>query len=673
MRKWRPYLDVLIMSALKEEVLVLQMRESSIEVPYIPEVPDFVLLNTNNALRCGLTSVGAMTNSMSAKGTLEMIRKTCPKCIILMGVAGGHATKYMRGDVAIADQIVVSSFAKLIDESFKEYIESNAIVDDDEIVNTFHENLDGLGIDLSQLAVPKLLPRKHMDARPVNNRLFAHMVRVGAGDKWKKTAKLYYEECVPEFNNWVKAIDAGMDRSGQMPPERGIESMECNAGFVASGDFVVGSSRFQEEIRKIYENWEGAKKGLNAPDVFEMEAYGALLTAESFNVPFGMIKGVSDLAGEDKSNTHRLCAISSASALLWSLITDRAFLGDIAGWGRPVTQDERGCPLSLDPAIRCVLAEEQISDDKSPTARSCNRLFDGVYTDWKSTFIKSKEVRSGRLFQEVNWTDYSKAIESIIAEPNSAVTFVFPYDLRDLIRFCLDKTVKRREANVIDLYRRDGTLPDSGEEGVLEAILNVGKDIRESFGHFKVCDDMCNRILHEHEGDIASLNIASRVSRLIRMPLAGDLSGEQQLLPVIYPAVLGLYTPAIEIINDGHYMSDMTFISRNSIERPDLEMALLHRPDVRMLVAIGRCTEAGITEPKIFELLQVKREKLDRLTQAEEELAQGRHFKRFQIMMITEPHKELILDALYQGGISDTAQAYFEHILSQESLRERDQ
>lgn len=615
------YLDVLIVTALREERFLLDKQFVDLNPTSIAFKRDLfrVLRHVGGReLRIGVADLGGMGNIWASAETVKLIEATCPRCVLLVGVAGGKMGLIDLGDVGYSTGVVYSSHGKLTTNTLPELLDKRAcstVATRVAAAKKVRPLLRNAGIAIDKLANTGIELRQveEIDIHP----LFASGAAAFAKKEpaaWKTTARKWYNDYREEFEREHR--EEYKTRRGKALRQEPFKAGQPNAeeAIIASGEFVIASDDFQRKVEQQYNRRLRRTKRKQHINMFEMEAYGVGWACRMRGVPFGIVKGVSDFAGgakgTEKRDTHRLTAIASASAFAAGLVEDEDFANAMFNVPHAYMWDRRSCLWALDPR-RCVYAPRLTERDVVGNMRECIRL--------EKPDLRNKQVLATRVFEDVGSQEYSQCIEHALSDPDMSATLLFPYTPQELFAFLHNVgPTWRHQVEKIDVILRSGLDPDKVRE-VVPLVLALGRDARREFKHFELCDIQCKAMI---EAGKSFYDIANKVCRIVVVrdeDKASTLYGPASL---IYPALLGVCVPTLladyEEIATKYIADEVTYFQRALNNVPaksggaQATMSLRYVDRAKSLIVLGRCSSAQQGESrKTFELIEYLRGHLE--------------------------------------------------------------
>ncbi len=647
------FVDVLLLTALQEERLLLDSwlkEERDAEQEHMILHDGFsptVTSTTIQDLHVAVSNLSGMGNLWAVADTSALIRKLRPKCVLLVGLAAGKREMCELGDVGYSRLLAYSTCGKISEETFASRFRTvrqdlardlQATRQENKKTKKHTKKIERLGgaLKLAKEFGDIIGPRRAGQRMLLTNlgypeiRLRSTEIimpwlvfvdcasNVAGNEDWKEQAKNAFESWRSRFLVCCK------DLCGDTYPDQEGFSDEEGSPFarpveVASGEFVVANRRFQQAVEQNFRDWARARnKKPTVVGMYEMEGYGVASACRLDKVAFGLVKGFCDRGDTSKSDTHRLAAIASASAFVWHMINHPTFIASIrndlrhssvcSSFACLWTNPERPAPCTRHPSI----AARDIACNKA----DCTSVDEDRFGNF--------QARACRLFENVDAKAYSDFILDEVQESDNGITFIFPYCPEDLLRF-FEKQGRRwaRKVRAIRtaVSKCEQTTDLREAKGAAQArqeILSFGREVRIAFGHFAGADTICrDRVLTQlsNEGGESgqdplgafyeTAGQACRIVVLDNYESDGDLwSGKNRLLNLLYPAILGIFTPSflvgdsIELLGETRRFvtDDLTYVRRGSTTvanelSEDRSLCIRYLNGTRTLIVTGKCDD----------------------------------------------------------------------------------
>ena len=135
-----------------------------------------------NEVNCNICCFGRAGNVTSSQITTTLINSILPRTVIMVGIAGGLASKYKIGDVIFAEQIVSYETAVLKGDgqhSRSETIQLNQVIHQD--ITSYLSDSDALKIRLKENL--KLIRKKFRYEKEFSKKLIPKLATVASGEK----------------------------------------------------------------------------------------------------------------------------------------------------------------------------------------------------------------------------------------------------------------------------------------------------------------------------------------------------------------------------------------------------------------------------------------------------------------------------------------------------------
>lgn len=534
------YADILIVNALKEEQFLLDLvylealREkfagnATVEEISLADTNFFggqVLIKfpTGQELCIAWITLGdgkkndgnSMGNIFAYDACAELAERFCPRFILLLGVAGGSRTKFNRGDVGFGLETGYTSYCKIDSTpSIADKIKDNNTLSDQEQKNLL-ESLKKLEIDADAEFLNYTI--RHIPRVPSSEEFCATARGICNQPQWKKLAKNWFSpQNISAFLE--KKTEFGLDCDTQSNFER--DAPIARGGIVASGEAIIASMSLQKKIQSQLNVVNPRIKTYETANMFEMESFGVGYFCTENRIGYGMIKGICDFAGEGKNDEYRLCAISSASAFAFDIITNEAFYNPILQEkGRHVESGKTACIWQHDNVIhkRCIDTWSLTAANLLNSHRPC--------TD--SGLIKmreSNELRGARLFQQTESAEYSRCVKNFIdtkiditgGKEKNSLLFLFPYSVHDLFNF-LRNAGTLNEAEINKVLKLEQYIPGrvdsnpNAAKNIINYAIELGQNAYYNHLHFGATNKKCADWISE---GMEFEDIAKKICRVI--------------------------------------------------------------------------------------------------------------------------------------------------------------
>ncbi|MEW8509058.1 MAG: hypothetical protein AB2598_20425 [Candidatus Thiodiazotropha sp.] len=562
--------DLLIFTARPEEIWFLKkfffLEENGelLESVADPILGVFQVVKYNGISIC-LICLEKMGNVNSALIAYKTFTRSLPKAVVMTGLSAAVPKDLSGknglelGDVGISNSVKYYSFGKKIaGKNFpviRDTRESRTLLKIDDI-KVFVGN--GVGFRNS-----------------VNERV----------DAWWESGNFSHDEWIKDsvdvedqedYQDQYSPSNVRDERSDKMPLK-----VETNVRY-ASGEYVVADKRFVSQIKKDF-------GGTNPVRMIDMESYGMSIACEEFNIPYLTIKGVSDYAGQEKSDHYRWVSIAAASATCIELI-DKGFAQSefsIKPY-RPNTNAACLIPM-VEPPCPQTIELAQAGDWRR---RPCldiaikNIPSDGIVGDLS------------RVHEDVLPRTYSHDISEYLKsiDGTEKITFIFPYDPYDLLEF-FQKEISGKETLALVTKAKQLmkviAAPTGGftDEMVLEfvsTIKQLGTRIRRHYQHFGTADTIA-------KNDSKTNILDARVKRIIVFEDGSEIDEDSissNLTNIIYPLVLGRNIPTYCTTTDilGGYncpFPDAVYIEKVASEDISPHTVLRYNENSRALIISG--------------------------------------------------------------------------------------
>lgn len=601
----KQYVDVLLVSALEEECFVLEKWFLDDKSPKNKNRPIYKTYEHYGlTLNLALADLGGMGNVWAMAATLRLIDELCPRFLILFGLAGGNSKLVRRGDVVYSTEIGYSSFSKIDSKSLKKVlkqhwdvisrVQSPTSTRSKYSYKSFVSKFQQAKININKIPSGiniNLRKPKTKDIPNIFSEACDKLVNSPQAIKdWQDKASLWFGDSKEAFAVMKHSDDKTY--GSQNAPENNPPL--ARGALIASGEAIVANSEYRNSIDALYEDLDKQKKKKTKVGLYEMEAFGFATACEMRGVPFGVVKGVSDLAGIDKTSKHeadayRLAAIASSSAFVYSLLKQLDFLLTVrnnlnhSSWHQKSciwTEGKYGCGL---------LSGRQNENAIFSHERPC------ITTENAPQRIKTQEVLKNRLFENVHARVYSEWLATAMKDPKSKVILLYPYTIRELITFIDNKKDSRLVNNISDYNRLyDQKVRNLEENKQLASLaMEIGAHGKIQYQHLSDGDRICaDMILHKKD----FLTIANRICRVVFIQ-DRDLK-EMQNNPawLLHLAICGICVPTFiatsRVVGD-FFADEATFIKSPEGKVNSIIHCLMYAEKSRLLTLLGRCEPLG--------------------------------------------------------------------------------
>lgn len=636
------FVDVLILTALKEERFVLDRwidsqngggnadgtkEEIGASVTFnsgrSANVKHFQLGAGPTLIHVALANLSGMGNVWAVADTTTLIRALLPKCIILVGTAGGRKDgRCNKGDVGYAKTICYSSLAKIMEAGILKKLRELVGKQGNGTAKSLLKQLvkamrDGDGTEASRIQLASLT-YPDINIRKIDDLIEASVFFTTTSDvvakepDWGRRATSVFAKenvkLVEDFN-----LEIEPDQQGYI---YGVPQARPVA--VASGEFVVASREVQRHIARLYE--QGAdKRTKTTPEaigMYEMEGYGVAMACKLDDVGFGLVKGYSDLADEKKDDKCRLAAIASASAFTWELIQKQSFVTSLQNRSRRTVHGVVPCFWTRPPDLQPCSPRRELTS-LSPDQNICN-LRNCTGTGMDDAF-REKQVFAVRVFEAIEARDYSRFIAHYSTDRSSMTALVFPYTPHGILEF-----LAREQGfgeSVADLRSaieaRSSKARKPADIEFVRRMCDVIDTARQAFGHFQECDKHCLTVAGNVVNDMtrrketaSQRHFFQRAKVLCRiLVLEGCChskfwTGERALLNLLYPALLGLHVPTFLVEPWGQargtkrsfVTDDITYIRewhdvKDGVTSGQRDLCARYLGGSESLILLGKCSE----------------------------------------------------------------------------------
>jgi nucleoside phosphorylase len=452
--------DAMIFTARPEEEFFLKVFFKSINGPRDEPLQDdpyygIVKRVIWNDLRIGLVCIKKMGNVHAAIKAFEVLERTLPKVVFMVGLAGGYG----------AQKNILSNISKRIGFGKKE--------------NTFNYGDVGIGKEIFYHSNEKK-EKGRSEIRSVPD-IPENSEIIG----WIEEAKSKILSSVSDqvntwFNSekyneqsWLNEITDISDKEKYKGQNRPRENINIRCTAVSSGESLIKDSLFVNQIRE----------NLRAKDIsfFEMEAYGIGCVCKEFKIPFILAKGISDYADPNKDDKHRWKAIAASSAVVINLLELSDFKNKVLNKSkpeRPNFQKHSDCLCPDEGPVICYNREKCDILGRNCINTGLNYDSENMKCAWIS-----------RVFDGLSPYQFSgKFCEGVLPEigKGASITTFFPYSANDLISMVITEAKDEK----ISHSSFEEALNDfkKGNRNKMNIFVETVKRI---FPHFYELNDVC--------------------------------------------------------------------------------------------------------------------------------------------------------------------------------------
>jgi hypothetical protein len=283
-----------------------------------------------------------------------------------------------------------------------------------------------------------------------------------------------------------------------------------------------------------------------------MESYGVGLACKRREIPFGMVKGVSDYAGEDKkegspkADSYRLAALASAAAFAFQVLTDKKFRSQL-----PRLADRRGWGQSA-----CVWSQDQapgICAHRDFHTRMVARLSDSeTFSRYRPCVdapkflgLNKNEILGSRLVEGVKSVDYSTYLTNALNRHGARLILLYPYSVKDLLSFFWsigDENLRKKVFKMEALLSDTSTNATDRIGELTRNAIGLGIEAHYSHRHFIETNKICWEMIKNGKGISAIANKICRIMCLYHKDLFGISTNPAFLM---YIAMCGVYVPTL--------------------------------------------------------------------------------------------------------------------------------
>ena len=538
-------------------------KEEAEKYNYPASCSVYEIVVNGERLRMACGSLNTMGNVNAAMRLNDMIRDSNPKAVIMIGLACGYyrdKNTFKQGDVGYGGHVVYTSYSTLREARSVEQRAAEGKQDPG-----FFE-IEG------RYSTP-------YQAEPYLITAAQHVSGQGS-TMWRKEAQSFFKRYETK---WEKDISVE-----QYPPQSKIpRGLKAHAVTIGSGESVIKSKRFQDMVVGYYKALKHAE--MQPVRMFEMEAYGVAGICKSLQIPFLVVKGISDhgesenkLAHDSpqKKDSNRLSAICSATSFALQVIKDQAFLQYIKSYPLNEGYKENRC---LHPGVPRCEYKVSYTEDGRPV-QPC--------ADWGFRYhdIWGREAPVTRVFEGVSPTIYSRILAEYFTsllsytDTDEKVTLFFHYSPADLLHYFRDLHVETLGGEANDLeseldkkwptWRETnfnwGALGLEEKRRIAKKLVVIGRRASIDLRHFGLMDIKCNELINKGVG---FEDLKKRVCRVIVCNYNDPKQVIENPLYILYPALLGICVPSLiikeERLRNSSVVDDVCFIQAPFLSVPE--------------------------------------------------------------------------------------------------------
>jgi len=695
------YPDILIVTALQEECFIRDYVFNE-EVPlaegYRCNPGGKVLFGDQSVPLLRLTCprgeelsiawahLNGMGNVWAYDQALRLMDKFCPRLVLMLGVAGGLQKSWEKGDVAFAQLIGYSSLSKIEDESLLGLMRRKSRRKDpssrNRLIKQVKEGLASLGVGSRKRIFLKIIIRKPDPVIPSPNIVALAEQKASSSGVWIKNAKQWFVKAKSKF------CTRYADYCDQEPPPTGVKS---DHAVVASGESVVASPFFTRKVASQIKVVNQQAKKSEKASLFEMESFGVGMACKRRNIPFGIVKGVSDYAGKDKkkgsrnADSYRLAALASATAFVFDVLTDRSFRKQLPLPGQRCAWSRSACVWSPSNAPQICRNEGFLTGAQDELSEQRILLRDRPCVETEPVLglpSENKVILGSRLVEQVTTFDYSDYIKHALDEANANLILLFPYSVRELLSFCDSSGSAKLRQLVKDFPGESRIELHEARNNRRDKAFGLGMEAFIEHTHFKRTNEVCVEMLLQGK---KFAEIAQRICRIMCIPEKNLEGISEDPAFLMHITMCGLFVPTLlakQSIIEEFRADEATYVlpKKETFEqapggRADdaacnqdqaVTMCLKYSDRSKLLTVLGWCgaRPTGGRNSKILELADSVKEWLDGLRRGgRAQLTNDTRYRLFPVTRLLTRYGYQ-LDSLFQRFASNLPESHYSKALS---------
>lgn len=579
----KQYVDILLVTALEEEQFILNKKifDNSLTEHFEGKKVSYSKIGK---LNIALADLGGMGNVWAMDSTIQLIDSLSPRFVILFGLAGGNQKNTKLGDVVFSKEIFYSSFSKIKAKSSQSFLLEmvDKCSNQKKSIKRIVEKLIRANDNLlkNTLTITEIEPRK---AESISiEQIFINACLRNSNNnnddaEWSLFAKKQFYLYKKKFEKWANNYPV------QEPFENGLPIAFGAA--IASGEAIIADNKYRDEIEQMYNSVNLRNKQETKVLLFEMEAFGFAKACQLRNIPFGVIKGVSDYAGADKqsdqADKYRFAAITSASAFVLTLLEEDIFVNEVVTKFHRLW-DRTACIWTDGKIQKCGLLTSNNHTEKTffNPKRECT---EPQYAPQK---IIKKQVLGSNLFEDIDTQDYSTWIANAMDDTNANILLMYPYTTRELLAFLASSQNIDWQNEIKNIEKMSHeTLTDSNNLELINAVKKLGGKGKSAYTHLSISDNLCAKMIESNN------NFAEIAKRICRIVFYRNDHDKNTPLKLLHPAICGITVPTIlaspKVAQD-FFADEVTFI-RISGKNGTITRCLKYSEKSKLLILLGRC------------------------------------------------------------------------------------
>jgi len=443
----------------------------------------------------------------------------------------------------------------------------------------------------------------------------------------------------------------------------------------ASGEAIIASRNHQGLLVNGIRHVDKQKKLHQNAGVFEMESYGVALCCSERQIPFSVVKGISDLADDTKTDSYRLAALSGATSFSLAMVLSKPHLYEILTW------DRHGWSESA-----CVWPTE---GGRRACAYSCRTGEGARFSRWRNCthglFTSGRELDAVRVLESVESTEYSRYIERVLEENSAVVRLVFPYDVKELLAFLRSTTLRDGAERLEKLLRRMGGVRTSARKGgkkgeawkaLKKQVIDIGFESYQQHSHFRVSNELCASKIGKTDG-LQLHELAKQVCRVVSVPYENVHSIIDDPAFLLHIRMCGVCVPTILAKRDRDAGYDeATFVVRESAaelrdSQEQTSACMKYLQESGLLMVFGTCSSQpqATGKHKLFKALNDVEKWLNVVAKKPKEICKDNGLAPFPVALLLERHEIDPLTLLPDTELrSKNVEGYFQRLKEVEQL-----
>lgn len=685
----RKYIDILIVSALREEQFLLDKvfpdnlgrifkEKASVAVKETGVLGVYgkraeISFFDGKSLVVGWATLGSGQSSANRMGNLfaydacaRLAEQFSPRCILLFGVAGGSKSTFARGDVGYGIQTGYSTFCKLESEphSIRQLINESDKINEQQEKNRIVDLVAMCGVSVDDHAL-KYTPRP-IPLVPSSPSFCAAADDVAQRGRWQEHAKKWFTDLPlqKEFLLSAASYDLGLNRDDKLVAFA-RDTPQAAKGLVASGDAIIANKKLQEKISASITYQDASEKFKFDANMFDMESFGVGLFCDKrskkseIDLHYGMIKGICDLAGEDKDDRYRFCALASATSFLLDVITEESFYKQfIESKAERLDSGKSAClwPKDTLSLQRCVTTWDLSEANTLSAHRPCT-------DSGLAGLNRDSELQGARLFHDTESSDYSQCVTSFLntrigydsSQMRNRLLLLFPYSIHDLLNFF--RNMNPGEAgtppriHALGSYMPRGDSTREERKKIKGDAIYLGDWAHKKHTHFREANAMCARWIAAGK---TFNDISEKICRVICIPNEDRVRAIHDPRYLLYPFMCGPCVPTLiaseSVIRD-YGADEATYFNFKpkrgrtrgitSVQDMGVTLCLKYADRSKLLAIIGRCDQVPeqCSNLKAFKLFETFEKWIGEQGRAHHGGAKYQHFMKFPMFRLLSQYR----------------------------------